>query len=659
MTQFIRFILLAFACFNSAFAEQKTYPHLNLNHKMIAEIKLKISKDPWKKQWAEILKKSDLFLKDKNEYGIYWWDAGMRYLVTGDKKYGQPILDDLRHWARTDTVAKAKSWVTSFKRGRYDWNVARPALKFDMVASMTSPEDKAKILKTMREFGHARMTWVKKYNGSPSMVFLVHHGLAAIGFMTHDKGLIDFAINSPRGGFKNYMTKFRDGRFWIEPTLYGMRTGLMPALSFAEMSANSGGEDLYKYKAKNPYKGEFTTLQKIIDGFISLAYPLEKTAVGNGSIRLVSWGDAGSHRPNSASPGDNFLINQPTFQKGNHQDTRTLGYALEIAYRRFKDAKYAWFLKQTPERRHHANWNLFNFTGLTHGVELPEKVDPPPAASYAELRGGHAMMRADETSNYWHSGKPVAWMNLNQSYKYLHGHHDMMQLIFHAKGRLIYPDIDVQQYEPRKIRWTHDAVCHNTVLVNRKQPEGSFNGLGKYQKLRKDFNNDLKFTAVTGDPYDENWNNNPLSPDSTWKRPEAMPWILQTRALILTEDYLFDVFDIRNQGREKDKTREYIWFLHGFGRLSTDYESALNNKNALLIPRFKNTPKRERIIEKHDGPMRATWVQNTQGVIRGQGYWGKAWFNQTVGVRMTMLGEAKSAYSFAEGPYLPDAPRGI
>src|SRR5262249_33051975 len=133
-----------------------------------------------------------------------------------------------------------------------------------------------------------------------------------------------------------------------------------------------------------------------------------------------------------------------------------------------------------------------------------------------------------------------------------HGHNDFYHLLFHGKGRLLYPGVQLINYEPTWLGWTREGIAHNTLLVDRQSPRPA------PIATRQDFAPEAKFFAVSG---------------------SAFTNVNQTRALVLTPDYLADVFhaaDTRGQPRNFD------WVVHGLGRLYPGNPASYRPSQALV-----------------------------------------------------------------------------
>src|SRR5437764_12005236 len=144
---------------------------------------------------------------------------------------------------------------------------------------------------------------------------------------------------------------------------------------------------------------------------------------------------------------------------------------------------------------------------------------------------GFAVIRSDESSRYWSAGGLAAVLRLGTSVG--HGHDDYFSLIQHGEGRLLYPDLNVIQYEPRWLNWTAEGIGHSTLLIDRESPSP-----GKHA-TRHDFTPEVKFFAVEGSAFERS---------------------TQERALLMTGDYLVDVFRSADAGGRRGW---FAWDLNG------------------------------------------------------------------------------------------------
>ncbi|MEZ5582511.1 MAG: heparinase II/III family protein [Candidatus Competibacteraceae bacterium] len=80
---------------------------------------------------------------------------------------------------------------------------------------------------------------------------------------------------------------------------------------------------------------------------------------------------------------------------------------------------------------------------------------------------GLAMLRSDESSDYWTNDDAIAVFQI-MSQGYGHDHRDKFSIMLHGAGRLLYPDYNAVQYENPALGWTRNTIAHNTVMVDRQ-----------------------------------------------------------------------------------------------------------------------------------------------------------------------------------------------
>jgi hypothetical protein len=278
--------------------------------------------------------------------------------------------------------------------------------------------------------------------------------------------------------------------------------------------------------------------------------------------------------------------------------------SIEQAYYLSRDPKYAWFLSHSVDRE----------PSFLYGETIPfGSVSPPPAPSSIFPEAGVALLRADESPSYWTNGSIAVLQMMARGYG--HDHRDKMEIVMHAGGRLLYPDLNCIQYEPPSINWTASSVAHNTLVVDRgKTANAPF-------AYRHEFTPDVKFLATTASCY---------------------PGVRQTRALALTREYLLDLFRA-----ESELPHTYDWVLHAIGKLQLHNPAAYEPSSDLLQDYWwiENELRRE-TAESWD----ADFIQQNGLAIRGMGRQTDDWFNDRAAVRVMMIGEPGTTVYGAEGP---------
>jgi hypothetical protein len=135
----------------------------------------------------------------------------------------------------------------------------------------------------------------------------------------------------------------------------------------------------------------------------------------------------------------------------------------------------------------------------------------------------------------------------------------------------------------------------------------------------------------------------------------AYQGVRQTRAVLLTKQYLADFFHAADTD---DPTHAHVfdWVLHGLGRLYLGNPAAYRPTSALVPFYWWVDSERGRTT---DATFQADWIQRSAGVTPGVQAFGKEWFQQEVGVRMTMLGNKGTEDYRPSSPYIRSRLKGM
>lgn len=254
---------------------------------------------------------------------------------------------------------------------------------------------------------------------------------AVLGAMLDDEEAVELAIDGPLG-FKAILGLLIDGQIWPEPISYGNHYVGCVLTVIAEVARHTGREDLYAWQT-----GTGLSLKSLYDGLLGLLF-----AHG----RIAGHGDGGgtSEYANVRAVEAYTAWNHPTDRLWNHRHTRS-GNKLEIAYRAYRDPRYAWVLSQDPGRD---TWDaeFFGYAALTHGLPLGQ-AEPPEATSRLWRHFGAALLRGDESAGYWNGTAPAVYVRDGQPQG--HGHNDPANILLNAHDRNLYPDL---QY-----KWNYQA----------------------------------------------------------------------------------------------------------------------------------------------------------------------------------------------------------
>ena len=206
-----------------------------------------------------------------------------------------------------------------------------------------------------------------------------------------------------------------------------------------------------------------------------------------------------------------------------------------------RDSRYGAFVSMIP-----------GYTpNLIDHAPLPAEIQLPPAPSKVWPTYGLAMLRSDESLDYWTSGKAIAVFQI-MSKGCGHDYRDKFSITLHGAGRLLYPDYNALQYENPSIGWTRNSVSHNTLIVDEGETQDA-----ELTALRHEFSPEVKFLASSADAVFEG--------------------VDQTRALLLTKKYLLDVFHAVSP-----VPHIYDYVLHSFGRVEPKKPDYFDPTKALM-----------------------------------------------------------------------------
>jgi hypothetical protein len=602
--------LLVVAAFGAATAAQETerkgvavrHPNLLLDRKEIEQIKLKIRAHAWA---ARLLDR----VKAKAEEDGAAVETALTYALTGEARYAGSVRDRLVGEARDQMPRyEALDVKAEPEWGRWNWWGAT-AWAYDLAYDAFTPAERAEVERWLRTGARTIIAQEDVLTTTPNLVFCEHWRVGMIGYCLGDPDLIEWALRDPgrhgpsRGGFYAVMdSMIRDGHFWGEAPIYALHYDVHGMFALAEAALRYDGTDLYRYESSK----SGASMKKLVDGYLRMTFPLERNGSGGGKLRLATFGDGSTGCLISGRLRDTFL------------DDSFLA-VLEVAYKRYRDEGYAWVLSLDPDRGAYIRDGrpAFSYVALTHGEPLPPQPQPPPAPSGLYESMGFAVIRSDESPRYWTAGGLAAVLRLGTSVG--HGHQDYFSLILHAKGRLLYPDLNVIQYEPRWLNWTAEGIGHSTLLIDSESPSP-----GKHA-TRHDFTPEVKFLAVDGRAFERS---------------------TQERALLMTGDYLVDVFRAADtDGRQ----RTFDWVVHGLGRLYPGNPRAYRPSTD-LVPHYGWVDReRNRAV---DGTWQADWVQSRAGILEREG---QAPETET-GVRLTVLGQPATRVYVGDGPLVDSPP---
>jgi len=556
---------------------------------------------------SEIARKQYEEIKARADQGKFD-DAALVFALEGGENRVAPVRNHLLQLVRHRNPHLDEDIAAGGHReGNMDfyWDTA-DIRAYDLVYPALTQEERQTIEPFYRKLGRYWKDSLARWTTTPNLVFPIHYHAAVIGFCINDEELIEWGLRDAGGKFgptKGGLfpvldAMLRDGAIWDEATIYAAVNVLHPMMQLAILY------QLYYHKALFAFESEKGgSIKKLVDGYIALTYPLERTGVGPGSFHVATYGDGSTENPyiKHHNTDSLYLVNLP-WVRGN--DRFEMTGILEQAYYLSREPKYAWFLSHSVERE----------PSFLYGETIPfGAVAAPPAPSSVFPEAGVAMLRADESPNYWTNGSIAVLQMMTRAYG--HDHRDKMMLVMHAGGRLLYPDMNCIQYEPPSINWTANTVAHNTLVVDRGRTANA------PYTYRHEFSPDVKFLATTASCY---------------------PGVLQTRALALTPEYLLDLF-----WADSALPHTYDWVLHAIGKLHIEHPALYQPSSTLLQDYWWIENERSQKTAK---TWRADFIQQNGLAVSGMGRHTEEWFSDRAAVRVNMIGEPGSTVYAAEGP---------
>src|SRR5262249_44900098 len=236
-----------------------------------------------------------------------------------------------------------------------------------------------------------KMRAMDRWTQTPNLAFKPTSSVALAGLATDNRELIEWGFRRTkhsdrgRGGYDvDLDTMLKDGGPWHEAPIYPIaHEGLLMISRLSRWRGLYDQKDWFGAPFANGGSG-----RGLMDYYIDSAYPIERTGYGSGQIRVANYGDGSTN-----AMGDLILVN-PAAEKANI----VMHEPLIAAYKASRDARYGGFVSMTPG---------YTPTPIDH-PPLPAKIQLPPAPSKVWPTYGLAMLRSDESPNYWTSGKAIA-----------------------------------------------------------------------------------------------------------------------------------------------------------------------------------------------------------------------------------------------------------
>jgi hypothetical protein len=622
-------LLLAVAAGPVARAEDVEHPFLLWTPEEAAALKQRIQSDPLARKQYETMANSAIAKVNPTLWNLF------NYMVMGDEKAGAKEKARLLKFIGRKPVPM--TWDVDLDK--LEWNEGMPSygdrhmrdeqtlntLRYDVLYHELSAAERAGVEKALRSYiefhvrGHKPWHPAFKYDRTswlPNMHWPRAIGTHLMAVALRDEKLIQKMFHS-QGGWKWYFDEYiADGQFYMEEFgKYYSNIGTM--LMYCEALERMGlGKYGYGYTGKNG-----ATMKKYLRMLITLGYPrIERGDNATPMYLSVTMGDA----------GDAVMIHGYDRRGKSRQKWWSTAHMngplpkmqlpgwFEIGHRRWPEAGFDYFLAQL--RRPGSDLYL---PSLYWGLEPidPKKVQPPAVESVVSDQRGFALLKAEHSGEYWESDAPAVGLQFGMYYvHYVHDCFSILQYV--ANNRLVYHRMG--RPEGRKgyaggDPWKDHVRGHCGVVVDglKAQPVDRGNDGTPNHRIRQDLGGSKRFVAV--------------------RAAGIYPDVDMERALVLTDEYLFDAFRLVS-----DRTREYDWQVLAFGGLVpgdgqgwkdlASWSDAAEKKR-LTKPHLFDT----RVLAVEDKPFAAVIAQPADNGL------------EPTGVRVSMLG-ADGTFVLASRP---------
>ena len=488
----------------------------------------------------------------------------------------------------------------------------RPFLAYLWLYPALNADERRRIEGGFLTSARFRMRAMTRWSHTPNLMFKPTVMAAMAGLVIGDEELIQWGFyrgpGSGRGGYFPVLKRMLlDGGPWHEAPIYAVAhdaLGMMLAMS--RLLGLADGQDWFSRRMAGG-----GSPRGLLDYYLDTTYPAEPLGNGKSRFRVATYGD-GATGPS----GDLFLVD-PTGGKLNLHGELALAYALP------GETRYAAFLRFLDDYR----------PVIPDRPPLPDDSPLPPAPSRLWPDFGLAMLRSVESADYWQDPRAMAVLQI-QSQDYGHSHADAFAITLHGAGRLLYPDYNAVQYENLSKGWTRTSVAHNTLVV-----DGENTRRVEPDVVRHEFGPHGKFLATTATGVFEQ--------------------VTQTRALLLTRDYLLDLFHARSP-----VTRTFDYVLSSLGRPAPLTPGAYRPSRvlqdrywSLSEPRAMTTDESWRldfVIDEAASRRRRAFQRRWLAEHRPRAVVPELpadWFAHRAAVRVTMTGSPETLVVHGEAPH--------
>jgi hypothetical protein len=587
------------------------HPFIFMTQADVAAAKQAVANEQWAKEELQRVRK-------KRGWGQTQRDL-LLWLVAGDEK------------ARD----RQKKYLLSYAGkgpGRLPWSDNYlSVIRYDALYSELTPAERKRMLATFRknaEWAIKHTRRLTRHNWLPNMQWPRSFSAQMMALCTKDEDLIRRVFESPNG-FKWYFDEYvSDGYFYNEE--FGKQTSMIGELLLWCRGTKNLGLNQYGFG----YTGKGgATMKKYLQSLMILGMGRVDLGTDRPHYPKLTMGDA----KGGAHPGYAFQHALVTGYLTDGSGGEKRWYASNMNGRDHKNRKVSKMHMAMWFEVSHAAWPKSHFDyflaqmrspgedkyypSLYWGLDPidPEKVTPPEAPCGVYDERGMVILRSDESPEFWERPDALA-LGLRLATPYVHHVPDNFCLTgFYAYQRPIYLNRQVSGgYAGTDAGWSNSVRSHCGVMVDNREPRS----IGIIPSPRRDFNRHVKFVAARG--------------------RDIYPDVDMTRSLMLTGEYLFDVFALKS-----DRPRSYLWSAHTLGHLCPDRPADWARTRQLIGSVFDLTG------ERSYTPGREQWTvtayQTSAGAPRHGGF-PESWFDRRVGVRMTMLGEKGTTAYTAVAP---------
>ena len=476
-------------------------------------------------------------------------DAGILYALTGDTAYAARARDILLAYAdvyNTYPVNRSKGRATSEALNESGW-IIRLAWAYDQIVPSGVLTDAQRMRVEQDLLRAAVETSILPSSNRTCSNWQTWHNAAigVVGLCLGDRGYLGLALNGAyKDGKYHYGVAHQiahdilpDGLFWERSLGYHYYT-LEAMVQLAE-AVRHAGVDLYHLQVPS------------------------QTDTLNGDRH---W----DYGPPNTTRSLRMMFDAPFFYRfpdgglaqvsDSRQSRQTAGELYEIAYREYRDPKYAHLVRSLPSRSYgpafvaippdlpegKLEWadGPFCLTGLNVGG-----CSLFPSTGYAILRGSPADTEATA-------------INLTFGpYGGGHGHPDKLGITVYGRGAVLAPDPGAFSYdETLHVTWSKQTVAHNAVTVDEtaQSPQGTSEGHFQDEAFyrrgtgKRSYGRLLTFEA------------GPLLKLVRADCDNAYDGVRLDRTVALVHPYVVDLYRVSG-----DQGHLYDWSLHADGTFET------------------------------------------------------------------------------------------